>query len=83
MSKKPAKDDVQVSFEDAMAELERLVAQMEAGTLPLEESVAAYQRGSELVKLCAARLEHVEQQVKVLEQDMLKPFSVESAGADA
>jgi len=66
-----------------MAELERLVAQMEAGTLPLEESVAAYQRGSELVKFCSGRLEQVEQQVKVLEQDMLKPFAVENAGAES
>jgi len=45
------------SFEEAMAELAQLVAQMEAGQLPLEASVAAYARGSELVKFCAAQLE--------------------------
>jgi len=70
-----------VSFEEAMAELATLVAQMEAGQLPLEASVAAYARGSELVKFCAAQLEKVESQVKVLEGDMLKPFS-ESGEAD-
>jgi exodeoxyribonuclease VII small subunit len=64
-----------VSFEEAMAELAQLVAQMEAGQLPLEASVAAYARGSELVKFCAAQLEKVESQVKVLEGDMLKPFA--------
>ena len=64
-----------VSFEEAMAELAQLVAQMEAGQLPLEASVAAYARGSELVKFCAAQLEKVESQVKVLEGDLLKPFS--------
>ena len=69
------------SFEEAMAELAQLVAQMEAGQLPLEASVAAYARGSELVKFCAAQLEKVESQVKVLEGDMLKPF-VESAEGD-
>jgi exodeoxyribonuclease VII small subunit len=58
-----------------MAELAQLVSQMEAGQLPLEASVAAYQRGSELVKYCAAQLDKVENQVKVLEGDMLKPFS--------
>ena len=58
-----------------MAELEQLVAKMESGELPLEASVAAYQRGSELVKYCAAQLERVEKQVKVLEGDMLKPFA--------
>ena len=63
------------SFEEAMAELAQLVTQMEAGQLPLEASVAAYARGSELVKYCAAQLDKVEAQVKVLEGDMLKPFS--------
>ena len=41
---------VPASFEEAMAELAQLVTQMETGQLPLEASVAAYQRGSELVK---------------------------------
>ena len=63
------------SFEEAMAELATLVAQMEAGQLPLDASVAAYARGSELVKFCAAQLEKVESQVKVLEGGMLKPFA--------
>lgn len=63
------------SFEAAMAELAQLVTQMETGQLPLEASVAAYQRGAELVKYCAAQLDKVEVQVKVLEGDMLKPFS--------
>jgi exodeoxyribonuclease VII small subunit len=63
------------SFEQAMAELAQLVTRMESGQLPLEASVAAYARGSELVKYCAAQLEKVESQVKVLEGDMLKPFA--------
>lgn len=62
------------SFEEAMTELAQLVAQMEAGQLPLEASVAAYARGSALVQYCAAQLEKVESQVKVLEGEMLKPF---------
>ena len=69
--------DAPVSFETAMAELAQLVSQMEAGQLPLEASVAAYQRGSELVKFCATQLDKVESQVKVLEGDMLKPFAGE------
>jgi exodeoxyribonuclease VII small subunit len=66
-----------VSFEGAMAELAQLVTQMEGGQLPLEASVAAYARGSELVRYCAAQLDKVEAQVKVLEGDMLKPFSTD------
>lgn len=79
MSKKLNAVAEPTSFEEAMAELTQLVAQMEAGALPLEASVAAYKRGSELVKYCAAQLDKVDSQVKVLEGDMLKPFSVELA----
>jgi exodeoxyribonuclease VII small subunit len=68
------------SFEQAMAELAQLVTRMESGQLPLEASVAAYARGSELVRYCAAQLEKVESQVKVLEGDMLKPFAAEGIG---
>lgn len=69
------------SFETAMAELAQLVAHMEAGELPLEASVAAYARGSELVQYCAAQLEKIEQQVKILDGAMLKPFQSESSDA--
>ncbi|WP_426194410.1 exodeoxyribonuclease VII small subunit [Massilia sp. DWR3-1-1] len=87
MAKKIIADDAlapgaPVSFEAAMAELAQLVSQMESGTLALEASVAAYARGAELVKYCAAQLEKVEAQVKVIEGDMLKPFAAEAlAGA--
>ncbi len=77
MPKKPAAEPAPVSFEAAMAELEQLVAKMESGELPLEVSVAAYKRGSELVQYCAAQLERIEKQVKVLEGEMLKPFATE------
>ena len=69
---------IPVSFEAAMTELTQLVASMEAGELPLEASVAAYARGSELVQYCAAQPEKVEQQVKILDGDMLKPFQSDS-----
>ncbi|MBS0308262.1 MAG: exodeoxyribonuclease VII small subunit [Proteobacteria bacterium] len=82
MTKKSATAAAPTSFEQALAELEQLVAQMEAGELPLETSVAAYQRGSELVKYCAAQLDKVENQVKALEGDMLKPFAVDAADED-
>jgi exodeoxyribonuclease VII small subunit len=78
MPKKPASEPASVSFESAMAELEQLVTKMESGDLPLEASVAAYQRGSELVQYCAAQLERVEKRVKVLEGGMLKPFVTDS-----
>ncbi|MBS1170227.1 MAG: exodeoxyribonuclease small subunit [Burkholderiaceae bacterium] len=70
------------SFEDAMSELKQLVARMEAGELALDASVAAYQRGAQLVKFCATQLEKVESQVKVLEGEMLKPFADNATGAE-
>lgn len=60
-----------------MLELEQLVAKMEAGELPLEASVEAYRRGSELVKYCSAQLDKVDSQVKMLEGEMLKPFNAD------
>jgi exodeoxyribonuclease VII small subunit len=79
MPKKIPTSTIPISFEAAMAELTQLVAQMEAGELPLEASVTAYQRGAELVKYCAAQLDRVEGQVKVLEGQMLKPFDTEQS----
>lgn len=81
MTKKLPNAKLPASFEEAMVELKQLVARMEAGELPLDASVAAYQRGAELVKFCAVQLDKVETQVKVLEGDMLKPFSAD-AGAE-
>lgn len=82
MSKKPASVGEPASFEEAMAELEQLVARMEAGELPLEASVAAYKRGAELVRYCAGQLDKVDSQVRILEGDMLKPFAVQPEADD-
>lgn len=62
------------SFEKALAELERIVDGMEAGELPLEQSLAAYKRGAELLKFCQSALAEAQQQVKILEDDVLKNF---------
>jgi exodeoxyribonuclease VII small subunit len=64
------------SFEAALAELEQVVADMEAGQLPLEDSLAAYKRGSELLRQCRVRLEDAQQQVRVLEEGALKAFQI-------
>lgn len=78
MPKKTPSTSQPESFEAAMSELADLVSQMEAGELPLEASVTAYKRGSELIKYCAGQLDKVENQVKILEADMLKPFSADA-----
>jgi exodeoxyribonuclease VII small subunit len=68
------------SYELALAELERLVQQMESGQLPLDELLDGYRRGAELLAYCRARLQAVEDQVRLLEDGQLKPFQG-SAGA--
>jgi exodeoxyribonuclease VII small subunit len=68
----PGKDSL--SYEDAVVELEALVQRMEGGSLSLEDSLAAYRRGAELVAHCRKALADVQQQVKVLEGNLLKPF---------
>jgi exodeoxyribonuclease VII small subunit len=62
-------------YEDALAELERLVASMEAGQLPLDSMLQGYRRGAALLEHCRSRLQAVEQQVKVLEDGQLKPWT--------
>ena len=76
------------SFEKALADLEKIVAQMEDGGLSLEQSLAAHKRGLELAKFCRERLEAAQQQVRVLESGVLKPLGGASldplaAAADA
>jgi len=63
------------SYEDALAELERLVAAMEAGQLPLDRLLESYKRGAELLGFCKSRLEAVEEQVKLVEDGQLKSWT--------
>jgi len=65
----------ELSFERALAELEKIVARMESAELSLEEALATHKRGLELARLCQKQLEAAQQQVKVLEGEVLKPLS--------
>lgn len=63
------------SYEEALAELERLVQRMEDGQMPLDQLLGSYKRGAELLDLCRSRLAAVQEQVKVLEDGQLKTWS--------
>lgn len=67
------------SFEAALTELEALVATMESGQLPLKESLAAYQRGAQLLTYCQDALKDAQQQVEVLEKGVLRTFRPDAA----
>jgi exodeoxyribonuclease VII small subunit len=70
------------SFESALAELEGLIVKMEDGQLSLVDSLAAYKRGSELLQYCQATLKDAQQQVQILENGVLRPFTAEADDAD-
>jgi exodeoxyribonuclease VII small subunit len=64
-----------LTFEKALEELESLVARMEDGKLPLEESLAAYQRGAELIKFCESKLSDAQARIAILDGDALRDFT--------
>ncbi len=57
-------DLAKMSFEEAMAELERVVGQLERGDVPLEESIGLYERGAQLRAHCEAKLKAAEERVE-------------------
>jgi exodeoxyribonuclease VII small subunit len=61
-------------FEGAIAELESIVKKLEEGDLPLEQSLALYERGVQLSRFCHARLEEAERRIEILtDRGELKP----------
>jgi exodeoxyribonuclease VII small subunit len=58
--------DTPPRFEDGLSELEGIVQRLEKGELPLEDSLAAFERGVALVRTLSQRLAEVEQRVEVL-----------------
>ena len=70
-----SKPSAELTFEKALAELEKIVARMESGELSLEQALATHKRGLELARFCQQRLEAAQQQVKMLEGEVLKPLA--------
>jgi exodeoxyribonuclease VII small subunit len=67
--------EVPERFEDAVTELEQIVAIMESGTLSLEESLARFQRGTELLRHCRGALESAEQRIRILQDGELRDMA--------
>ena len=70
-----------MKFEAALAELEQIVQNMEGGRLPLEESITAYRRGSDLLKHCQQQLSDAERKIQILEDGALRDFDTASGEA--
>lgn len=67
-----------MKYEAAHGELEQIVLRMEGGQLPLEESISAYRRGSELLKHCQQLLADAERKIQVLEEGALRDFDADN-----
>lgn len=63
------------TYEAALEELDELVGLIESGQLPLEQLLTGYQRGAALLAFCRGKLDAVEQQIKVLDDGALKPWT--------
>lgn len=56
----------ELKFEQALARLEEIVRALDSGAAPLDESLALFEEGVRLVKLCSEKLDGAEQKVKIL-----------------
>ncbi len=66
-----------IDFEKSMEELEKIVSDLESGTLTLDQSIGAFERGIELSKLCQKKLEAAEERVKKLLEKADGDFDLE------
>ena len=65
-------------FEAAIAELESIVKKLEEGDLPLEQSLALYERGVQLSRFCQLRLEEADRRIEILnERGQLRPAAAD------
>ena len=83
------KDAVNLSFEQAIQRLEKIVAEMEGAELPLEDVLKRYEEGTRLVRFCTAKLDEAEKKIEILQKKAdgtakLEPFEpVDTAGDES
>jgi exodeoxyribonuclease VII small subunit len=63
-----------LDYEEAYAELEKIVSALESGEQPLEEALSLFERGQMLTRHCAELLDKAELKVQELSGETLKPF---------
>jgi exodeoxyribonuclease VII small subunit len=59
----------ELSFEESLKELEQIVARLESGDTPLDESIRLYERGSQLRQRCADRLDAAQARIEAIKLD--------------
>ncbi len=58
----------ETTFEQALTELEEIIKKLEDGKLPLEDAVKAFERGSELKKICEEKLKNAQLKIEMLSE---------------
>ncbi len=81
MSKKETED---IKFESAVKRLEEIVNRLEAGDIPLDDSIKLFEEGVKLYQICLKRLDEAEKKVEILLKDkngirLLKPFELKES----
>ncbi|MGI6659429.1 MAG: exodeoxyribonuclease VII small subunit [Dethiobacteraceae bacterium] len=73
-----------LKFEEALAKLENVLQQLERSDCPLEEALALFQEGMQLVQFCRSKLNDVENKISILlkEAEEFVPFNGEGGGHD-
>jgi len=82
MSDTPLPDIETLSFEQALAELERIVQQLESGEVELEKSIQIYERGADLRAHCEGKLKTAELKVEKIVRGEDGQPATEPAGLD-
>lgn len=74
----------EIRFEEAIKRLEEIVKRLEAGDIPLDDSIKTFEEGVRLYQVCLKRLDEAEKKVDILLKDkngnkLIKPFKLEEA----
>jgi exodeoxyribonuclease VII small subunit len=67
------------NFEEALTQIDEIVAKLESGEIPLDESLQAFQKGMELIAFCYKKLDVVETKLKTLLEDANGDFKLMDA----
>ncbi|MBO4366772.1 MAG: exodeoxyribonuclease VII small subunit [Clostridia bacterium] len=67
-TKKEVAENAELTFEEALAKLEKIVRQLESGNVPLDHLMQLYDEGNELIKFCSDKLSAAEAKVRVVEE---------------
>jgi exodeoxyribonuclease VII small subunit len=72
-----------LSFEKALERLEKIVSEMESGSMSLEDMIARFEEGQGLIKFCSRKLNEVERKIEILvkkgDEIVTEPFEEEAA----